>query len=158
MAKLSWHKKLAQFIKFDFTLRKLKESSWRNSSVCDNIPEYRPTSEILPVAIIGAGVAGMRAAMMLDHLGIPYEIFEASQRHGGRCYTYHFTRKEESGLKHDYFDVGAMRFPQIPAMKSLFTLFEELGITPEGGAEGRLVPFINNAPGNILMYNGERNF
>lgn len=110
----------------------------------------------LPVAIIGGGAAGMRIAMMLDYLGISYEIFEASQRHGGRCYTYHFTREEESGLKHDYFDVGAMRFPQIPAMKSLFTLFEELNITAEGGAGGRLVPVITNAPGNIWMFNGLR--
>lgn len=109
----------------------------------------------LPIAIIGAGVAGMRVAMMLDYLGLPYEIFEASGRHGGRCFTYHFTREQESGLKYDYFDVGAMRYPNNWAMKVVFDLFEELDITVEGGNGGKLLPFITNAPGNIRLFNGK---
>lgn len=158
MARPSWLRKFAQFIQPDLKTRELKETFARDSAICDDILECLPAYELSPVAIIGAGVAGMRAAMMLDHLGMPYEIFEASQRHGGRCYTYRFTHEEDSSLKHDYFDVGAMRFPQIPAMRSLFALFEELGITPEGGPGGKLVPFIDSTPVNILMYNSELRF
>jgi monoamine oxidase len=40
-----------------------------------------------PVAIIGAGVAGLTAAYRLLQAGIPCEIFEASERTGGRMLT-----------------------------------------------------------------------
>ncbi|KAG6855278.1 hypothetical protein H0H87_005559, partial [Tephrocybe sp. NHM501043] len=53
--------------------------AWKESAANN---EYRRTSDnSLPVAIIGAGVAGLRIAMMLNHLDIPYDLFEASQRH-----------------------------------------------------------------------------
>ena len=53
--------------------------------------------------------------MILDKLNIPglsYEILEGNTRFGGRVYTHRFSDK-----KHDYYDVGAMRFPDIPIMK-----------------------------------------
>ena len=40
-----------------------------------------------PVAILGAGVAGLTAAYRLLQAGIPCEIFEASERTGGRMLT-----------------------------------------------------------------------
>ena len=52
--------------------------------------------------------------MILDVLNIPglsYEILEADNRVGGRVYTHKF-----SDAPHDYYDVGAMRFPDIPIM------------------------------------------
>jgi cation diffusion facilitator CzcD-associated flavoprotein CzcO len=57
-------------------------------------PPYTPPPAYvnLPVCIIGAGVAGLYTAMMLDFLGIKYEILEASERHGGRLYTHHFNK------------------------------------------------------------------
>jgi heterodisulfide reductase subunit A-like polyferredoxin len=51
------------------------------------------------VGIIGAGAAGLYAAMMLEDLGIPYEILEAGKRVGGRLYTHHFP----NGSEYDYF-------------------------------------------------------
>lgn len=53
--------------------------------------------------------------MILDELNIPglsYEILEADNRVGGRIYTHRFSK-----AKHDYYDVGAMRFPKIDIMK-----------------------------------------
>ena len=130
--------------------------TWKDLIELHGLPTYRRrASTDLPIAIIGAGVAGLRVAMMLDYLEIPYEIFEASKRHGGRCYTYHFTTEEESGLKHDYYDVGAMRFPDNGAMVRTFELFKELDITPAGGRGGKLIRYIMSAPGNILMFNGK---
>jgi NAD(P)-binding Rossmann-like domain len=83
------------------------------------LPDTRK-SEPLNVGIIGAGVAGLYIAMILDSLEIPdltYEILEASPRAGGRILTHHF----ESGTPspHDYYDVGAMRFPKIPSQQRL---------------------------------------
>lgn len=69
----------------------------------------------LKICIVGAGVTGLYTAMMLEFLNIPglsYEILESSDRVGGRVYTHYFNED-----KHQYFDVGAMRFPRIPAMK-----------------------------------------
>lgn len=73
------------------------------------------------VCIVGAGVAGLYIAMILDDLKIPnldYDILEGSQRVGGRIFTYKFSE----GI-HDYYDIGAMRYPDIPTMKRTFDLF-----------------------------------
>lgn len=44
------------------------------------------------VGIIGAGVAGLYAAMILQSFGIEYEILEAQPDHiGGRLLTHHFS-------------------------------------------------------------------
>lgn len=70
--------------------------------------------ETLKVGIIGAGIAGLYTAHILDVLGIQYEILEASDRVGGRIFTKYFTPEKE---KHDYYDVGAMRFPHTRLME-----------------------------------------
>ena len=75
------------------------------------------------VAIIGAGVAGLFTAMIFDHLNekfkvnVDYEILECNteKRLGGRLFTHYFG--EETDESHLYYDVGAMRFPDIPVMK-----------------------------------------
>lgn len=70
----------------------------------------------LKICIVGAGVSGLYTAMLLEFLDIPgleYKILESSNRVGGRIYTHYFTEE-----KHQYYDVGAMRYPRIPLMKS----------------------------------------
>ncbi|KAH6688323.1 L-amino acid oxidase [Plectosphaerella plurivora] len=67
------------------------------------------------VCIVGAGAAGLYTAMMLKWLGITnVDIIEAADHVGGRCYTYKFT--DPTPCTHNYYDVGAMRFPDIPSM------------------------------------------
>ena len=78
------------------------------------------------VCIVGAGAAGLYIALILDDLAIPglsYDILEGSDRVGGRMFTHYFSDK-----KHDYYDIGAMRFPDIPVMQRLFELFKKLKI------------------------------
>ena len=80
------------------------------------------------VCIVGAGVAGLYIAMILDDLKIPnltYEILEANTRVGGRIYTHYFDREKP----HDYCDIGAMRFPKIPIMDRTFDLFEKTQVS-----------------------------
>jgi hypothetical protein len=80
----------------------------------------------MKVCIVGAGVAGLYIAMILEDLAIPgltFDILEADSRTGGRIFTHHF-----SPTKHDYYDVGAMRFPVIPSMQRTFDLFNMLNI------------------------------
>ena len=76
------------------------------------------------VCIIGAGVAGLFTAMIFDYLNaefqinVKYEILESNgeDRLGGRLFTYYFKNLPDKG-DHDYYDVGAMRFPDISTMK-----------------------------------------
>lgn len=78
------------------------------------------------ICIVGAGVAGLFIAMILDSLEIPgleYDLLEASDRAGGRMLTHHFSKE-----KHDYYDIGAMRFPKIHIMDNTFKLFTDLDI------------------------------
>lgn len=61
----------------------------------------------LKVGIIGAGAAGLYAAMLLDSLGIDYDIHEGSGRIGGRIYTYRFDQKawdKATPDEPDYYD------------------------------------------------------
>ncbi|KAG0704662.1 hypothetical protein DFH29DRAFT_848626 [Suillus ampliporus] len=65
------------------------------------------------VGILGAGVGGLYTALILDSLDIKYEILEASDRTGGRLFTYNFPNGEELRMStiRCCCDVGAMRYP-----------------------------------------------
>ena len=91
-------------------------------------PPGAPLTTTPKVCIIGAGAAGLFTALLIDYLNnylqnvtkvegfvpIQYDIFESEDKTrgvGGRLYTYKF-----SDAPHDYYDVGAMRFPENPIM------------------------------------------
>ena len=84
----------------------------------DHFKDHRPKDgpkDRIKIGIVGAGMAGIYTAFILDKLAIPsleYEILEGSRRVGGRAYTHQF-----SDEKHDYYEAGAMRFPKISPMK-----------------------------------------
>ncbi|PVH93300.1 hypothetical protein DM02DRAFT_541807 [Periconia macrospinosa] len=129
------------------------------------------------VGIVGAGSAGLFTAMIFDHLkenfglDVEYEILERNGRDrvGGRLYTYNFPRGEE----HHYFDVGAMRFPNIAIMSRTFALFRELDMDfcdqrekPDPWkkqtrpykvrkpVKGDLIPYYLNGPNQVTLFNG----
>ncbi|KUI62780.1 hypothetical protein VP1G_09904 [Cytospora mali] len=96
------------------------------------------------VGIVGAGVAGLFTGLLLDWLNeklegklqIDYDIIEAADtpRLGGRLFTHRFSEDE-----HDYYDIGAMRFPDNNIMHRTFRLFNFLGL--EKNKRGGLVPY-----------------
>jgi hypothetical protein len=83
--------------------------------------------------------------------GIPYKIFEASDRPAGRIYTYQFASKppENPQGKHDYYGVGAMLFPDNDANKETFRLFDELGLS------SKKIEYVFSINEDIHYYNGE---
>lgn len=100
------------------------------------------------ICIVGAGITGLFIAMILDSLKIPgleYDILEASDRTGGRIHSHYF-----SDAPHDYYDCGAMRYPDIDMMKTTFKLFKHLRLP--------LIPyFFDQASGSVkcpTMFNG----
>ncbi|EPQ57024.1 amine oxidase [Gloeophyllum trabeum ATCC 11539] len=100
--------------------------------------------DVLPVAIIGAGMAGLYTAMILDSLDLKYEILEASDHVGGRMFTYKF----QGGSQYDYYDVGAMRFPGSPYMRRIFKLVEDLTL--------KLIPYKFSADNTFMYFNHRR--
>ncbi|KAG8909823.1 hypothetical protein FRC01_006711 [Tulasnella sp. 417] len=91
-----------------------------------------------PIGILGAGVGGLYAAMMLESIDIKFQILEASDTTGGRVFTHRFP----NGGEHDYYDVGAMRFPDEPAMRRLFYLFESKQLNSQGlDILSKLIPY-----------------
>ncbi|KAF8876585.1 hypothetical protein BD779DRAFT_1560216 [Infundibulicybe gibba] len=107
------------------------------------------------VGVLGAGMGGLYAALILQSLDIEYEILEANDRIGGRAFTHQF----EKGMEYDYFEVGAMRFPHIKCMERLFHLvrYDKLN-EGEDPLAGRLIPyFFEPKDNNALSYfNGVR--
>ena len=51
------------------------------------MPLPTPRSDVEPVLIIGAGIAGLTAAYRLRQHGVPVRVIEAQQRVGGRMYS-----------------------------------------------------------------------
>lgn len=75
-----------------------------NGLPAPNSNPNRMNPKELRVCIIGAGIAGLYTAHVLDAIGIEYDILEANpKRVGGRVYTHRFSKEP-----HDYYDVGAM--------------------------------------------------
>ncbi|KAF8888781.1 hypothetical protein BD779DRAFT_1387451, partial [Infundibulicybe gibba] len=88
--------------------------------------------------------------LMLQSVDISYKIIEESDRTGGRLFTHRF----KDGGEFDYFDVGAMRFPNVPIMGRLFHLLNCQSLNHgEYNLTSHLIPF-HFAPqkGNGLMY------
>lgn len=74
-----------------------------------------------PIAIVGAGVAGLTAAYRLTQKGRTVHVFEASQRCGGRI----FTRKNFNA-DHQFVELGAELVDS--NHKDLIRLAKELGL------------------------------
>jgi hypothetical protein len=99
------------------------------------------------------GPAGLYTALILDDLGIPFKVIEGRERVGGRLYTYEF--KNKIGAPYNYYDVGAMRFPETDLMTRVFRLFRYPPLNKDGFAlEAKLQPYIFTNGNTFLSYNG----
>ena len=73
---------------------------------------FESTSTV-PVVVIGAGPAGLTAALELAELGVPVLVVEANKRVGGLAQTV-----EYKGFR---FDIGGHRFfTKVPAVRALW--------------------------------------
>jgi monoamine oxidase len=90
----------------------------------------------IEVAIVGAGLAGLYAARLLNQAGVPFVVLEARDRVGGRILTAH----ENGDASEDGFDLGpSWYWPQMQS--AMAALIEELG----------LPSFPQNSDGDVIF-------
>ncbi|KAK0732313.1 hypothetical protein B0H67DRAFT_525941 [Lasiosphaeris hirsuta] len=103
------------------------------------------------IGVIGAGMAGLYTSLILQDLDLKHEVVEASHRPGGRVQTHRFSQDDG-----DYFEVGAMLFPDIPIMSRTFKLLKLLEIEKDMSADpklGCLIPYHFSGPNNPMFFN-----
>jgi sarcosine oxidase/L-pipecolate oxidase len=144
------------------------------------VPRKRTASGSLCVGIVGAGMAGLQAALLLRYVGVKCEILEASPQHfGGRIRTHQFganggtpgtsdslapgSFNREARAAGKYVDLGAMRFPVIPTMdpvigKQEWSLTSFLNAHTKDAAESdppiKLVPYLMSDCKSLSLFNG----
>ncbi|GJD05278.1 L-amino acid oxidase [Colletotrichum higginsianum IMI 349063] len=103
-----------------FFRKVVDDSCYTNSS---KVPT--PKDIPLKVGIIGGGAAGLYAAILLDSLGIDYDIHEVSGRVGGRVYTHHFDQQAWDQSTPDdpaYYDYYVSELDNIKSLVGVFPL------------------------------------
>jgi tryptophan 2-monooxygenase len=98
---------------------------WLEGLAAAKLPIGTPGDNLnnLPVAIIGAGVAGLTAAYELGKAGVDVVVFEQAPNVGGRCHT----AELEGG---NLLELGAMRFP--PAEVAMTHYLDVLNLVARG--------------------------
>lgn len=91
------------------------------------------------VGIVGAGISGLYAGLLLRRESHQVTIYERTNRVGGRIFTHHFTSPEAS--KDAYFESGAMRIPGSRLHSRVFDLIGYLNETCAKNNRIRLIPY-----------------
>ncbi|KAK4164716.1 flavin-containing amine oxidase [Cladorrhinum sp. PSN259] len=143
-----------------FVQKLLSETSGYRESAANAAP-----NKTFKVGIVGAGAAGLYAAVLLQSLGIDFEILEANTRIGGRIYTHRFDADAWAKAKpgepayYNYYDVGAMRIPDIEYMFRLLgtqnnSLMSYINAkAPFESDKVKLIPYIFEVGNNFRLFN-----
>lgn len=131
---------------FPYNYSKLLTSAKDNNSTLFSVDPSRYGTE---VAIVGGGISGIVAGYELMRMGLKPVFFEASDRIGGRLYSY--PRGSDNEV---IAELGAMRFPV--AGKALNHYFEKVGMN------ANKAPFPNPgtdaAVSTVVDYLGQVNY
>jgi monoamine oxidase len=83
-----------------------------------------------PIAIIGAGLAGLTAAYRLKQSGFPVNVYEARERLGGRVLTV--------SLGDSYTELGGQALEDGGEAKAIRSLIDEMGLSIDTGSLQRI--------------------
>jgi monoamine oxidase len=124
-------------------------STPRAASLAANVQGKLPVGS--SVGIVGGGMAGLYAGLLLSLVGIRSQIFEADpQRLGGRIFTHFFNTTEA----YQYFEAGAMRLPQTAEQQPVFDLIKTLNATLPSQFNIPLITYNLYDQGNLVYVNG----
>jgi monoamine oxidase len=107
------------------------------------------TFKPLSVGIVGGGIAGLYAALLLQRAGHVVHIFEGTDRIGGRIHTHYFNDEDNQ-----YFEAGAMRIPHSPHHTIVFDLIKHLQSSElPSDMQVNLIPYNLTSSGNFVYIN-----
>ncbi|XP_072019401.1 L-amino-acid oxidase-like [Amphiura filiformis] len=104
---------------------------------------FQKTTKPKHVIIVGAGIAGLTAAKTLKEAGHKVTILEASDRVGGRIYTYRNCTQPDMCY---YVDLGSMRIPS--SHRLVRTYIDQFNL--------QIQPFIEGNQNTYYYVNGKR--
>ncbi|KAJ7474038.1 hypothetical protein FB451DRAFT_1466533 [Mycena latifolia] len=105
-----------------------------------------------PIGIVGGGIAGLYAALLLQKEGYSVQILEGTDRVGGRVRTHFFSTEDNQ-----YFEAGAMRIPNSRFHSITFDLIDYINAHSLGSDRTiRLIEYRFEAEGNYVFVNGHR--
>jgi tryptophan 2-monooxygenase len=127
------------------------ESPFDYGALLDRPEEYADVGKALrkPVAVIGAGNAGMAAAYQLMRHGLKPVIYELSNRIGGRSYTYQFGRDPIARA-----ELGSMRIPLTQTL--IFKLCRMWDIKWKTFPDPQVVDTVVDIYGKQLFWNAKK--
>ncbi|KAI1171031.1 hypothetical protein F4777DRAFT_594441 [Nemania sp. FL0916] len=106
------------------------------------------------VGIVGAGISGLYSALLLRREGHKVTVFEASDRVGGRIYTYRFTPQAKS--ESIYFEAGAMRIPRSSLHSQVFDLIRYLNTHASAADRIELIPYVLDHENNLSFFQNRK--
>ncbi len=111
--------------------------------------DLQTSSRSLSIGIVGGGVAGLYAALLLQRAGYRVHVFEGTDRLGGRVHTHYFNDEENQ-----YFEAGAMRIPNSSHHSIVFDLIKYLQCSKlPSDMQIDLIPYNLTSPGNFVYIN-----
>ncbi|KAI9741298.1 MAG: hypothetical protein M1834_003015 [Cirrosporium novae-zelandiae] len=107
----------------------------------------------LKVGIVGGGIAGLYAALLLQREGHCVRILEGTNHVGGRVHTHYFTSEKDQ-----YYEAGAMRIPKSDFHKIVYQLVDYISSASHLPLHMKvnLIKYVLTSPGNDLYINGIR--
>ncbi|KAH8807993.1 putative flavin-containing amine oxidase [Xylogone sp. PMI_703] len=104
------------------------------------------------IAVVGAGISGLYAALLLQREGHNVTIYEANSRIGGRIYTHRFCPDDGS-----YFEAGAMRIPKSTLHSQVYDLIRYLNDKSQDEHNKiELIPYILENENNLAYIQGQK--
>ena len=106
------------------------------------------------IGVVGGGIAGLYAALLLRREGHTVTVFEASDRVGGRIHTLHFQSLDDDEVV--YFEAGAMRIPRSSLHRRVYQLIRYLNT--HGARENKieLIPYTLEHENNLSFVLGQK--
>ncbi|CAF9918063.1 MAG: hypothetical protein HETSPECPRED_003650 [Heterodermia speciosa] len=108
----------------------------------------------MDIGIVGAGIAGLYAALLLRREGHKVTIFEASHRVGGRIYTHRFPSLFED--EDVYYEAGAMRIPRSSLHLRFYQFIRYLNTHVSRQKKLELIPYILEHQNNDFFVRGQK--